>query len=248
MEEKRRFNGKTEEEALERAERALGIPRAELKFEVVSRSKGLLAVVKPSVVVEVVVEGLYDSPAEYSESMEELPPARAPRPPREESREPAEFDEERTPEEFALRVAKTKEFCAALLERLEYDPAQLVIREGTNSIEICATAELADAFQQDPEFVESFQFVVNKVVNRFPPRWKITVDGMSALSDKDLELLEKARRWIHKVEESGREMWLDRLNPRERRLVHMEVSKNSRVASKSEGEGRERRLCIYLAE
>ena len=54
MEERQRFTGKNEEQALERAVRVLGVPKGELTWSVVSQEKGFLGL-GGSTTVEVVV-------------------------------------------------------------------------------------------------------------------------------------------------------------------------------------------------
>lgn len=262
MEEKRRFTGRTEEEALERAERILGLTRDALTFEVVSRSKGLMAMVKPAVVIEVSVPmsdgaGFVEPPAPRSRSTAAPRNTAAPRSrsaaPARVERDNGNDEEQETPpvdpEAYAKRLEHTRRVVAELLPRLGYPSEALEVRDASTEIVMAAGAEGDGFMQEDRETLEAFQFVVNKIVNRFPPRWKISLEGLHGGNDeKDEELARKARNWIQRVEETGKEYWVSRLNSRERRVVHMEVSQNPKVASRSEGEGRERRLCIYKVE
>jgi len=95
--------------------------------------------------------------------------------------------------------------------------------------------------------LEALQFIANKIVNRFPPRYRVVI-FMEGQRDERLEQLEVAAGELaKKVLDTGEPAWLVPMSPKERRVVHMAVSAVPGLATKSVGDGPGRRLCIYKA-
>lgn len=92
--------------------------------------------------------------------------------------------------------------------------------------------------------VESLQFLANKIVNRFAPRYRVVI-LIEGQRDERLQRLEEAATELSRgVDETGEAAWIVPMNPRERRIVHLAVTAFPALETKSVGMGTGRRLCI----
>ena len=292
MEERQRFTGKNEDQALERAERVLGVPKSELKWFLVSQEKGFLGI-GGSTTIEVVVPmaaaptpppARPAAPAPRKEDAPEPGNEREPRPQRSRpdggrgrgerdgrgdrggrnrgrgrdgrDRAPARDDRSHGRErrddgpvdeaEFERRMAHAQKVATGLLEQMGWEANLTVERQGTDRILIKMDDGAADLADDGRDLIDAYQFLLNKIVNRFPPRYRIHVDVAGMMEKFDAELTQRAREWCEEVLESGEEVWVEEeLNPRDRRLVHIEVKLHEGIDSRSEGMGRDRKICIF---
>ncbi len=93
--------------------------------------------------------------------------------------------------------------------------------------------------------IDSLQLILRFLVNQETEDWQkiiLDVDGYREKQKK--RLAEKALETAHKVEMSGRPIVLANLSPYERRIIHITLSDNPNVSTRSEGEKGERRLIV----
>ena len=74
---------------------------------------------------------------------------------------------------------------------------------------------------------------------------RLVVDCDGYRARKELELKEIAARVSERVKRSGEEEELGRMNPYERRVVHLAVAEIDGVTTESEGEGVMKRVIIF---
>ena len=143
-------------------------------------------------------------------------------------------------------MAHAQEVATGLLEQMGWEANLTVERQGTDRILIKMDDGAADLADDGRDLIDAYQFLLNKIVNRFPPRYRIHVDVAGMMEKFDAELTQRAREWCEEVLESGEEVWVEEeLNPRDRRLVHIEVKLHEGIDSRSEGMGRDRKICIF---
>ena len=148
--------------------------------------------------------------------------------------------------ELERRLAHADEVAKGLLGQMGWEAGVTVERQGRDRILIKIDDEAADMADDGRDLVDAYQFLLNKIVNRFPPRYRINVDVAGMLEKFDAELTRRAREWCEDVLETGNEFWIEEeLNPRDRRIVHIEVKLHEGIDSRSEGMGRDRRICIF---
>lgn len=93
--------------------------------------------------------------------------------------------------------------------------------------------------------LEAFELILNLVLaKKIGSLQKIIVDVSGFRKKREEQLVLLAQRIAQKVKESGRPEVIFNLSPRERRIVHLALSENTEIETKSEGEGEERRLII----
>ncbi len=93
--------------------------------------------------------------------------------------------------------------------------------------------------------LDALQFIVNKVVNRFPDnRRYILVDSGDYRERHEQSLVSLARREAKRAVQQGRTITLSPMPARDRRLIHLSLAKFEGVTTRSNGEGLGRRIQI----
>ena len=95
--------------------------------------------------------------------------------------------------------------------------------------------------------IEALQFLANKIVNRFPPRYRIVIDAEGEKEERVLKLEKMAKDLAQRVLETGEPVWILPMSAKDRRTVHMALAGMADLATKSRGDGSSRRLCIHKA-
>jgi len=93
--------------------------------------------------------------------------------------------------------------------------------------------------------LDALQFIVNKIVNRFPDgRRHIVIDSGDYRERREQGLASMARREAKRAVQHGRIVTLEPMTPRDRRVVHLSLAKFPGISTRSDGEGNERRVRI----
>ena len=94
------------------------------------------------------------------------------------------------------------------------------------------------------ESLKALQFIVNLIVNRKTEgRVILDVEGYKERRYSSLRTL--ANRVAERVVNVGQSITLEPMTPNERRVIHMELSENNKVATESTGMGDQRKITIY---
>lgn len=213
-----RYEGKTLEEALDLAAAAVGRPADDLQYRIVEDKKSFWGTRR--VIVELITDG----------TMKLAPQASAPRP--EAPEEPA--DEE--------TIAETSRILRELLVSAELRVE--VHHRSDLSFEL-AGEDLSHLLARQGEGLEGLQTLAGRLVTRklgrtvFP---RLDAEGFRERRQEALE--ESARRSAERVKRSGRKVLLEPMSPADRRLIHLTLSTDAQVETRSEGEGFFKRVAI----
>ena len=145
---------------------------------------------------------------------------------------------------------KASEFLVGVLERMGIS-ADIDIKDNDDRVVL----EIQSA---DTEFltgrrgavVDALQHLVNRVVyrDRSMERGKPLVVDAGGLRDRQTDRLKQlAERVAAKVRETGELVALQPMTPHDRRIVHMHIAEMGDLATKSEGEGDDRHICVFPA-
>lgn len=108
--------------------------------------------------------------------------------------------------------------------------------------------EIGRVIGKKGQTLDALQFLVNKIVNRFPEgRRHVVLDSGDYRERRESVLASMARREAKRAVTQGRVIALEPMSPRDRRLVHMSLAKFPGVSTSSDGEGMERRVRIIPA-
>lgn len=93
--------------------------------------------------------------------------------------------------------------------------------------------------------LDALQFLVNKVVNRFPDsRRHVVLDVEGYKERRDDSLVAMAKRLADKAARSGKIITVSPMPSRERRVIHLALADFSGVTTRSDGQGTDRRVRI----
>ena len=95
------------------------------------------------------------------------------------------------------------------------------------------------------EILDVFQYLANRIFGRDLDDRRLVVDCDGYRARKEIELQEIAVRVSERVKRSGEEEELSRMNPYERRIVHLAVAEIEGVTTESEGDGVMKRVVIF---
>ena len=216
----REFEGKTEQEAINKAIEELHIEREDFDVEVIDNGKrGLFK--KANVKIRVNIDS-YDEP-EDSINIE----------PEEDEEEEVQTLE--TDEEFEQKVCS---FLEGIVSRMGYVcTAKVVSRKGRK---VCVSLEGEYSniiIGRKGKNLDAFQVLANVYAGHLDNERKIIVDAEGYRARHEDRIVKEAYRTAQQVRKTGRSRLLEPMNPYERRLVHTALNDVTGIETKSEGEG-----------
>lgn len=216
------YEGRTLEEALDLAAAAVGRPADDLQYRIVEDKKSFWGARK--VVVELITDG----------KMRIAPAATQPSAGRPPETEDAPADEE--------TIAEVSRILRELLVAAEL---RVEVRHRTNLAFDLSGDDLPHLLVRQGEGLEGLQTITGRIAGKklgrpvFP---QLDADGFRERRQEVLQ--ESARRQAERVKLSGRKVLLDPMSPSDRRLVHLSLSSDAQVETRSEGEGFFKRVAI----
>jgi len=144
----------------------------------------------------------------------------------------------------------TREILLAILNKMGIDARVKDLKEGESKVYIELESEKNSGLiiGRKGKTLEALQFMVNLMVNHQTQSEKKIILDIEEYREKRERALRKMSRDIaHKVIKSGKPWTLEPMNPFERRLIHLALQNDSRVTTKSEGQGIYRKIKIMPA-
>lgn len=135
-----------------------------------------------------------------------------------------------------------------ILARMDLD-TEVTVREDEERIVLDVDGpDAGRAIGRKGQTLDALQFLVNKIVNRFPDgRRHIIVDSGDYRDRHDKGLVSMAKRQAKKAMQQGRVITLEPMSARDRRVIHLSLAKFEGVSTKSDGQGLSRRIQIIPA-
>lgn len=216
----REFEGKTEQEAINKAIEELHIERDDFDVEVVDNGRrGLFK--KGNVKIRVNVDSApeEETPMVYEEN------------------EDVE-EEEETLEQDSEFEEKVCSFLEGVVSRMGYEcKAVVTARKGRK---VCISLEGDNSniiIGRKGKNLDAFQIIANVFAGRLDSGRKIIVDAEGYRTRHEDQIIKEAFRTAQQVRKTGRSRLLEPMNPYERRLVHTALNDVTGIETKSEGEG-----------
>jgi spoIIIJ-associated protein len=147
------------------------------------------------------------------------------------------------------KAEESMEFVAGVLSRMGLH-AKVTIRQDDDEQVVLdiGGADAGRAIGKKGMTLDALQFLSNKVVNRSPQGKRyIVVDSGDYRERHEANLEAIAKREAKRAIETGRVVTLEPMPARDRRLIHLSLSKTAGVSTKSNGEGAGRRIQIIPA-
>ncbi len=239
MTEEQVFEGKDLAEALDHAAQELGVPEAELHYEILEQGRrGLLGMGVKSVRIRVMppLDGeppsLTDQPVQKAVKKRSRGSAKkAPKP-----------VQPKVVTETSQEVEKTAQ---RMIELMGLD---LKVEASAQNDGVSLQLQGPDQkmlTSRNAELLSAIQFLLNRMSRRsWPDARRIHVGCNGATRRRDDELIELAKRLAQQVSSTGRTKKLQPMNAYERRLVHIAVREFAGLTSNSDGAGALKRVRI----
>jgi spoIIIJ-associated protein len=139
-----------------------------------------------------------------------------------------------------------KEILFNILNRMGIEVGIKDIKEGSNRIYIeIESVQSGLIIGKQGKTLEALQFLLNLIVaNKTGSEKKIILDIEDYREKREKALRRLSKDIAHKVIRTGKPWTLEPMNPFERRLIHLTLQNDSRVSTKSEGEGIYRKVKV----
>ena len=146
------------------------------------------------------------------------------------------------------KAEQAAEILSGIVSRMALEARVSVREDGERVVLDVSGADAGRVIGKKGQTLDALQFLVNKVVNRFPEsRRYVIVDSGDYRERHDQSLVSLARREAKRAVEQGRTITLQPMPARDRRLIHLSLAKFPGVTTKSNGEGIGRRIQIIPA-
>ena len=259
------MTGKTVEDAVEAACRALGVDRDDLgvSYEVLEfPARRLFKSIPAKVCVKVEEpEAPAAAPAQPAPEVKEVKAEAAPAAPEAPAVTPEAAPETpaaqaETPADIELDIEADPQLKAAvdyLTPIFELLGAQGVAftahKQGEATILRVSGEHLGGLIGRRGETMESLSYLASLVINRMDgPYVKLGLDVGGYRGKREGDLYALARRIAERVQRTGCCYEMEPMNPYERHIIHTAISAIEGVRSESKGEGNDRRVVIYSTD
>lgn len=213
------FEGRTEQDAINKAIEELHIEREDFDVEIVeSAHKGLFRKGNVKIRVHIDTEDETDSSAPVYEEPED-------------QEEPdLEIDEE--------LEGKVCSFIEEMVSRMGYECKAVVSSRRGSKVNIDIQSEFsAIIIGRKGKNLDAIQVLANVFAGKFDSERKIIVDSEGYRIRHEEQIVKEAFKAAQIVKKTGRSRLLEPMNPYERRLVHTALNDVTGIETKSEGEG-----------
>ncbi len=160
-------------------------------------------------------------------------------------------DSARGPREDLREDGKAELSCEMLVEILKRMGlnVDVKIRQDDEEVVLDVTGEeTGRVIGKKGQTLDALQFLINKIVNRFPEsRRHIVLDSGDYRLRRENGLVSMARREAKRAVQQSRIITLEPMSPRDRRVIHLSLAKFPGVSTRSDGQGSERRVRIIPA-
>jgi spoIIIJ-associated protein len=233
------------EEAIARGAEELGIPREELKIEILDEGvRGFLGLGTRQARVRLTIREGYPDDAEGP--MEEIPSEE----PVQERMEVPEEHEDQDKEALETSQATLSELINKMGIQADISAhwGEKDEKSRTRPLHLDVTgSDLSILIGRKGETLNALQYITRLIVGkelRRPVAIVIDIEGYRARRERQLGQL--ARRMAQQAVERGRSMALEPMPPNERRIIHIALRDHPKVYTESVGEGDRRKVTIFL--
>ena len=139
-----------------------------------------------------------------------------------------------------------QEFMEQMVEHLDWELGVDVVESDPEVLRVVLSGDDRELVVGNrAEILDVFQYLANRIFGRDLDDRRLVVDCDGYRARKELELQETAARVSERVKQTGEEEELSRMNPYERRVVHLAVAEIEGVSTESEGDGVMKRVVIF---
>lgn len=261
----KRFTGKTESDAVMNAAMELGIPSTDLKYTVIDPgSNGFLGLFKKPVIIEIKEE---EKEAEVKpqvieekpkKKVEKKPVKKADEKPNRQPKKSPKVKEEvpvkepkknKAPESIDQIIKDTEKYLDEVLRAMGLDPKlNLYYNRRDNVLNINVSGEKMGALiGKHGQTLDALQYLISLYVNKESDSFvKIKLDTENYRERRQQTLEKLAGSIAYKVKKNKKPIYLEPMNPNERRIIHSALQRDPEVITKSEGKDPYRKVVVML--
>ena len=266
----KRFTGKTESDAVMNAAMELGIPSTDLDYEVIDPgSNGFFGLFKKPAIIEVkekvkepeVKKEAAPAPAKPQKQpdkkeKEEKKPERKnsghhkkTSPKQREASPQKEKKKNKIPENLNEITRSTEKYLDEVLRAMGLNPKlNLYYNRRDNVLNINVSGEKMGALiGKHGQTLDALQYLTSLFVNKKSESYiKIKLDTENYRERRQQTLEKLAGSIAYKVKKNKKPIYLEPMNPNERRIIHSALQRDPDVITKSEGKDPYRKVVVML--
>jgi len=242
------IEGKTIDEAIEKACEEFQVPREKLNIEIISEgTSGFLglgakkAKIKAGIMsIDVSTLGLSLQPPKKGEPDAKEADAGV---------KPAAVVSSEADASGASVAIQARQFLEGLLVRMNLDCC-VTIEETADSIILNIQGDGGGLLiGKRGQNLDAIQYIVNKVVNRAAlDRKMIVIDSEAYRKRRKESLVSLAEKLGEKVKRTKKAITVSHMHPHDRRIIHLALQNDEMLSTKSRGEGEYRKIIIMPAK
>ncbi|MGN0417561.1 RNA-binding cell elongation regulator Jag/EloR [Anaerostipes faecalis] len=257
----KQFTGKTESDAVINAAMELGIPSTDLDYKVIDPgSNGFLGLFKKPVIIEIIekaekksavsnktkkkVEKKQDNVKTEKKSANKKTANKV-----KEAAPVKETKKNKAPENLDEIVNNTEKYLNEVLRAMGLEPKlNLYYNRRDNVLNINVSGEKMGALiGKHGQTLDALQYLTSLFVNKESDSFiKIKLDTENYRERRQQTLEKLAGSIAYKVKKNKKPIYLEPMNPNERRIIHSALQKDPYVVTKSEGKDPYRKVVVML--
>jgi spoIIIJ-associated protein len=237
--ESREFEGKTIDDAIEKACNEFKVPREKLNIEIITDgSAGFLglgskkAKIRANIMsIDMTIEAPVEQPPKAAQQQapveSEMPQTSA----------PEESDES--------PAARAKRILEGILVRMKLD-CPVIVEETSDTISLNIKGDGSGLLiGKRGQNLDAIQYIVSKSMSKYSDNRKmIVVDTEAYRKRREESLVALAEKLAEKVKKSRKSLTVGHMNAHDRRIIHLALQNDESLTTKSRGEGEFRKIVI----
>jgi spoIIIJ-associated protein len=234
------IEGKTIDEAIEKACSEFGVPREKLNIEIISDgASGFLGLGSKKAKIRaslMSIDMTIETPPEQSrKAIQKKPPVSS------------DFTQPAVTEESATLppATRAKKILEGILSRMSLD-CPVTIAETPDAIILNIKGDGSGLLiGKRGQNLDAIQYIVNKAVSKYTDNRKmIVVDTEGYRKRREESLIALAANLAEKVKQSKKSLTVGHMNAHDRRIIHLALQNDESLTTKSRGEGEFRKIVI----
>jgi spoIIIJ-associated protein len=234
------IEGKTIDEAIEKACSEFGVPREKLNIEIISDgASGFLGLGSKKAKIRaslMSIDMTIETPPEQSlKAVQKKPPVSS------------DFTQPAVTEESASTplATRAKKILEGILSRMSLD-CPVTISETPDAIILNIKGDGSGLLiGKRGQNLDAIQYIVNKAVTKYTDNRKmIVVDTEGYRKRREESLIALAANLAEKVKKSKKSLTVGHMNAHDRRIIHLALQNDESLTTKSRGEGEFRKIVI----
>ncbi|MDQ5882803.1 MAG: spoIIIJ-associated protein [Patescibacteria group bacterium] len=156
-----------------------------------------------------------------------------------------------------MEMNELKNYLADLLKLIGFDSFEIEVQENPNEkfVKFLVQLEASDdssglLIGKGGENLWAFEIILRNILQKIKndPTWRVSLDVNNYRTIYEEKLREFARKAAYQVALTKKPLELPPMNPKDRRIIHLEIALRSDVTTESIGEGKDRHIIIKPQE